>query len=75
MRYPKPYYDACKLQDGIMQLAEGKPLREFANLAKSYATLEVLKLRIRMKPSPKSVDVSKLVQPRRKPQGAGFTES
>ena len=49
-----------------MQLAEAKPLREMANLCKSYATLETLKLRIRMKPAPKSVDVSKL-QTKRKP--------
>jgi hypothetical protein len=67
MRYPKPYYDACKLQDNIMQLAEAKPLREMANLAKSYATLEVLKLRIRMKPAPKAVDVQKQVKTKAKP--------
>ncbi len=64
MRYPKPYYDACKLQDGIMELAGAKPLKEMANLAKSFATVETLKLRIRMKPAPKAVDVSKENKPR-----------
>ncbi len=71
MRFNKSYYDACKLQQGIMELAEAKPLREMANLAKSYATLEVLKLRIRMKGAPKPVDAEK-VKPR--PQVSGFRE-
>ena len=62
MRYPKSYYDAGKLQDGIMELAATKPLREMANLAKSYATLEVLKLRLRMKGAPKPVDAEKLAR-------------
>jgi hypothetical protein len=59
MRYPKSYYDAGKLQDGIMELSAAKPLREMANLAKAYATLEALKLRLRMKGPPKPVDAEK----------------
>ena len=60
MRYPKPYYDACTLQDKVMEVAANPPPRELANLCKAYATLEGLKLRIRMKPAPKPVDTEKL---------------
>lgn len=76
MRYPKPYYDACKLQDKIMQASEIQGLKELANLAKSFATLESLKLRIRMKPAPKPIDVS--ADHKRKPRSTSspaFTES
>lgn len=58
MRYPKPYYDACKLQGRIMQVLDTLPTKELANVAKGYCTLETLKLRLRMKPAPKPVDVS-----------------
>ena len=63
VRYPRPYYDACKLQDKLMQVADNPPPRELANLCKAYATLETLKLRLRMKPAPKPVDVSKDLKP------------
>jgi len=73
MRYPKPYYDSCKLQAKIMEAAEGKGNRELANLCKAYATLETLKLRMRMKPAPKPVDVSRLETPKRVRVGSLFS--
>ncbi len=75
MRYPKSYYDSCKLQDAIMELAANKPLREMANLAKSYATLEVLKLRIRMKGAPKPVDAEKVTRPSKRAASVFGVES
>jgi len=74
MRYPKPYYDSCLLQDKLMQVAENPPPRELANLCKAYATLETLKLRIRMKPAPKAVAVP-LHPGKRKSSPSGPSES
>lgn len=65
MRYPKAYYDACKLQDKVMSVVETPPPKELANLCKAYAALEILKLRMRMKPAPKAIDVSHLERPSR----------
>jgi len=62
MRYPKPYYDACTIQDKLMQVLDVIPPKELSNLAKGYATLEGLKLRIRMKPAPKPIDTTKLTK-------------
>lgn len=73
MRYPKPYYDACKLQDKLMQVIDVIAPKDLAGVSKGYATLEALKLRIRMKPAPKPIDVSKPVAKKVKP-GAGFEE-
>lgn len=43
-----------------MEVSANPPPRELANLCKAYATLECLKLRIRMKPAPKALDTTKL---------------
>ncbi len=63
MRYPKPYRDAMAIQDKIMQLLPATGTKEIANIAKGYATLETLKLRLRMKGAPKPVDAEKLTRP------------
>lgn len=60
MRYPKPYRDAIAIQDKIMELLPATGTKEIANIAKGYATLEALKLRLRMKGPPKPVDALKL---------------
>jgi hypothetical protein len=68
----KPYRQAVALQGRIIDesvKAEGLAL---ANLCKSFATLEMLKLRLRMKPAPKAVDVT--VKSKVKPQAIEPTE-
>jgi hypothetical protein len=60
MRYPKPFYDACKIQKTIMQAIATIPTKDLGNVAKAYCSLEQLKLRIQMKPAPKAVDTTKL---------------
>jgi hypothetical protein len=70
MRYPKPYYDAIAIQDKIMQLLPATGTKEIANIAKGYATLETLKLRLRMKGPPKAVDALKQ-QPAKSRASAG----
>jgi hypothetical protein len=69
MRYPKPYYDACRLQAKIMEVLDSVATKDMANICKGYATLELLKLRIRMKPAPKPVDVSKKSSTRHRGEG------
>ena len=59
MRYPKPYRDAIEIQERMMQLLPTTGTKEIANMAKGYATLETLKLRLRMKGPPKPVDAEK----------------
>ena len=60
MRYPKPYRDAIEIQERMMQLLPTTGTKEIANMAKGYATLETLKLRLRMKGPPKPVDAEKV---------------
>jgi len=60
MRYPKPYRDAIAIQDRMMELLPTTGTKEIANVAKGYATLETLKLRLRMKGPPKPVDAEKV---------------
>lgn len=67
VKYSQPYRDSVAIQRRIMQVIDTVETKEIANLAKSFATLETLKLRLRMKPAPKAVDVSKL-QPKSKKQ-------
>ena len=55
----KPYRDAVALQDLIVSASKTAPTRELAALGKTFATLEMLKLRLRMKPAPKPVDTEK----------------
>ncbi len=75
MQYSKPYYRAIKLQDKIMEAVDSLPSKELANLAKSFCALEVLKLRIRMKPAPKSVEVKLKPDRRKVAHVVDFTES
>ncbi len=60
----KPYMDALELQRLISATAPNAEAKDLASLSKSFVALEMLKLRLRMKPAPKPVDVSK-VQPKR----------
>lgn len=56
----------------MMELLPSVGTKEIANLAKGYATLETLKLRLRMKGAPKPVDAEK--QAKRAPVAASFRE-
>ena len=61
MRYSKPYHDAVGLQRLLTKASEDAPTKELSNIAKAFVALEMLKMRIRMKPAPKPVDVSKMM--------------
>lgn len=56
MRYPREYFDCCKLQDKIMQTIDAVAPKDLSNHAKGYVALETMKLRIRMKGPPKPVE-------------------
>ena len=45
------------------------------NLAKAFISLEMLKLRLRMKPAPKPIDTTKLPAKQRRVEQQGFSES
>lgn len=55
----KPYRDALALQELINDRAPTAEAKDLASLGKTFVALEMLKLRLRMKPAPKPVDVSK----------------
>lgn len=74
MRYSKPYHDACKMQALIMTNTTTMPAKELANASKAYVALEMLKLRIRMKPAPKPVDTLKLERNVHQGSQGTFTE-
>ena len=61
----KPYRHAVELQELVMSTSRDAEAKDVAALAKSFVALEMLKLRLRMKPAPKPVDVSKLQKPSR----------
>jgi hypothetical protein len=56
----KPYRDAIALQELMIKASDGASAKDLAALGKTFATLEMLKLRLRMKPAPKPVDTTKL---------------
>lgn len=72
MRWTKSYREALLIQAKMMELLPAVGTKEIANLAKGYATLETLKLRLRMKGAPKPVDAEKAAK--RTPAGASFRE-
>jgi hypothetical protein len=76
MKYGEAYRGALKLQRLIMAEAPEAGAKELAMIGKTYASLEILKLRLRMKPAPKPVDTTKLQQGRGRPAvQPSFTES
>lgn len=66
MWYAKPYRDAVGLQRLITNSAPDAEAKDLAALAKSFVALEMLKLRIKMRPAPKPIDVAKDQSSRRK---------
>ncbi len=54
-----------------MQSATDAGAKELAMIGKTFASLEMLKLRIRMRPAPKPIDTTKIV----KRQGRGVEQS
>lgn len=55
----KAYRRAIELQDVIMDTVHEAEPKDKASLGKTFVALEMLKLRLRMKPAPKPIDVSK----------------
>ena len=62
MRYTQPYHDAVALQRLINKAAPQAEDKDLAALTKSFVALEMLKLRLRMKPAPKPIDTTKLTK-------------
>lgn len=60
--YTKPYRTAVKLQGLIETAAPEAEDKDLAALTKSFVALEMLKLRLKMKPAPKPIDTTKLPQ-------------
>lgn len=58
----------------MTQASKEAPTKELANIAKAFVALEMLKLRIRMKPAPKPVDTTKLERHRPTSNTESFTE-
>ena len=55
-------------------VSEGCDLESLCNLAKTFISLETLKLRLRMKPAPKPIDTTKLPTKQRRVEQQGFSE-
>jgi hypothetical protein len=66
MRYSEPYHNAVALQRAIMASHRTCAPKDLAALGKTFVNLEMLKLRIKMRPAPKPVDVEKLAENKRK---------
>jgi hypothetical protein len=62
MRYSKPYHDAVALQRLTVSNAKDPNVKPalLCGLARAFVELEMLKLRIKMKPAPKPIDTTKL---------------
>ena len=57
--YPPAYKNAVAGQRDIMERLPNATDKDAAMLLKSFVALEMLKLRLKMKPAPKPIDVSK----------------
>tara|TARA_R110000868_G_scaffold41139_2_gene140997 strand:- start:562 stop:789 length:228 start_codon:yes stop_codon:yes gene_type:complete len=55
----KPYRDAVAIQRLITEASKDAVAKDLAQLGRAFVALEMLKLRLNMKPAPKPVDVSK----------------
>ena len=68
MRYSQPYHAAVGIQKLIQATTKTANPKELALLGRTWVSLEMLKLRLRMKPAPKPIDTTKL-QPKVKTNG------
>ncbi len=61
MRYTQPYHNAVELQRLVLGKARDPECKGavLSSLARAFKELEELKLRMRMKPAPKAIDVSR----------------
>ena len=60
MRYSQPYHHAVALQRLIIEASPKAEDKDLASMTKSFVALEMLKLRLKMKPAPKPIDTTKL---------------
>ena len=61
MKYSEPYRNALELQRLVLDKARRDDTKGavLSGLARAFKELEELKLRLRMKPAPKAIDVSR----------------
>lgn len=74
MKYTHAYHGALKIQRLIEAATLTAQPKELAMLGKTFATLEFLKLRLRMKPAPKPIDTTKLQPKQQRATAKSFTE-
>jgi hypothetical protein len=70
------YAQARELQELLMGKARDPEVKGavLSGISRAFKELEELKLRLRMKPAPKAVDVTKLAPRTRKSRDPGFAE-
>jgi hypothetical protein len=56
----KPYRDAVAIQRLITEASKTASTKDLAQLGRAFVSLEMLKLRINMKPAPKPIDTTKV---------------
>jgi len=74
MHYSPPYHAAVALQKLVMDASKTAKPKELAMLGRTFVCLEMLKLRMRMKPAPKPIDVQANT-PRKHNLLTSFTEA
>jgi len=76
MRWSKPYHDAVALQRLTLAAANSPELKPglLAGMVKAFVELEMLKLRLKMKPAPKPIDTTKMVKAPKRQQAQDFSE-
>lgn len=77
VKFSAAYRDALAIQRLVARDAKSEEVgpKERCLLARAFKELEELKLRLRMKPAPKPVDVTKIIKPRGSARGDRFTET
>jgi hypothetical protein len=72
----RPYRDTVALQQLIMAAAPKAGGKELALMSRAYGSLEMLKLRLKMKPAPKPIDTTKIAPSAKRANGVpNFSET
>ena len=76
VRYSLTYHHAVELQRLAMAGARNPELKQglLPSYARAFVELEMLKLRIRMKPAPKPIDTTKIAAKPTRQKQSNFTE-
>lgn len=75
MKFSYAYHTAMKLQRLIDKAADTATPKELSMMGATFAKIEMLKLRLRMKPAPKPIDTTKMAKPTRNTHANGPAET